>query len=291
MHNQSPVLIFVVGISGSGKTTTIEYLTKHLTGIGFRVGVVKHIHEKGLNLDTRGKDTWRHAQAGANIIVGVAPREMLLYKKTSGETELPRVLSGLRSESIDILFLEGYSMNSPKNSYRIVTANSSADLKSTLRMSSLPILAITGRIARSSNSRLGTLPLAYRGFELTAIVRRVTRPKELRDLLRKVSRVHGGNCVGVAVGLRAGYLISNILGDLSSGLAEFGTKRCITDGFSFMHPRLAVKTKDRRDDSISVRKGRLKVLIQLSPKGAFKNALQVLDAPDAKLFRSVRIIQ
>jgi molybdopterin-guanine dinucleotide biosynthesis protein B len=291
MHNKSPVLIFVVGVSGSGKTTAIEYLTKHLTGVGLQVGVVKHIHEKGLNLDTRGKDTWRHAEAGANIIVGVASREVLLYKKTTSETELPQILSSLRSEPIDVLFLEGYSMNSPKNSYRIVTANSSADLKPTLRMSSLPILAITGRIARSSNSKLETLALTSRGFELTGIVRQLVHPKELRDSLRNASRVHGGSCVGVAVGLRASYLVSNILGELSSARAVFGTKRCIADGFTFRHPRLTAKTKNRRDDSIFVRKGRLEVLLRLTPKGAFRNVMQVLDAPDAKLFRSVRIIQ
>ena len=291
MHNKSPVLIFVVGVSGSGKTTAIEYLTEHLTGVGLRVGVVKHIHERGLNLDTRGKDTWRHAEAGANIIVGIAPRELLLYKRTLSEIELPQILSSLRSESIDVLFLEGYSLNSPKNSYRVVAARSSADLKSTLRMSSLPILAITGRIARSSNSKLGTLDLTSRGFELTGLVRRLVYPKELRDSLRNASRVHGGNCVGVAVGLRAGYLVSNILGELPTGRAVFGAKKCIADGFTFMHPRLTVKTKNRRDDSILVRKGRLRVLIRLAHKSAFRNIMQVLDAPDAKLFRSVRIIQ
>ncbi|MFI5448283.1 MAG: molybdopterin-guanine dinucleotide biosynthesis protein B [Candidatus Bathyarchaeia archaeon] len=291
MHRKSPVMIFVVGTSGSGKTTTIEYLTSHLTQLGFHVGIVKHIHEGGLNLDTRGKDTWRHARAGADLIVGVAPRELLLFKKTSSETRLDNVLSNLRSESIDVLFMEGYSANSSKHSYKIVTANDLADLKRTLRKSLLPILAITGPVARSSKPRLRTLALPSQGVELTAIVRRLIRPKELQDCLRKASKAHGGSCVGLAVGLRASYLVSNILGELSSGLAIFGTKRCITEAFRYMYPKLRIKLKSGRDDLIIVRKEKVKVLLQLAPKKEYGNATRVLDVPDAELFESVKVVE
>jgi molybdopterin-guanine dinucleotide biosynthesis protein MobB len=286
-------MIFVVGTSGSGKTTTIEYLTAHLTKLGFRVGIVKHIHEGGLNLDTRGKDTWRHARAGANLIVGVAPRELLLFKKTSSETGLGNVLSGLRSEPIDVLFLEGYSTNSSKHSYRIVTANDLADLKHTLSKNPTPILAITGHVAHSSKSIPGTLALSSQGCELTAMVRRLIRPRELQESLRKASKEHGGKCVGLAVGLRASYLASNLLGEFSSGLAIFGTKRCIAEAFRYTYPKLRVKMKSRRDDSIIiiVRKQKAKVLIQLAPKKEYRHAAQVLDVPDAELFESVKIVQ
>ncbi len=291
MHRKSPVMIFVVGTSGSGKTTTIEYLTSHLTKLGFHIGIVKHIHEGGLNLDTRGKDTWRHARAGADLIVGVAPRELLLFKKISSETKLDNVLSSLRSEPIDVLFMEGYSTNSPKHSYKIVTASNLADLKRTLSKSQLPILAITGPVARSSKPGLRTLALPSQGVELTAIVRRLIRPNELQDCLRKASKAHGGNCAGLAVGLRASYLVSNILGDLSSGLAIFGTKRCITEAFRYMYPKLRIKSKSERDDLIIVRKEKVKVLLQLAPKKEYGNATRVLDVPDAQLFESVKVVE
>ena len=290
MHRKTPIMIFVVGTSGSGKTTTIEYLTAHLTKLGFRVGIVKHIHEGGLNLDTRGKDTWRHARAGADLIIGVAPRELLLFKKTASETRLDYVLSSLCYEPIDVLFLEGYSSNSSKNSYRIVTATNLLDLKHTLSKNPPPILAITGPVARCSKSILA-LALPSQGVELTAMVRRLIHPKELQDSLRNASRAHGGNCVGLAVGLRASYLASNVLGELSSGLAVFGTKRCIAEAFRYMYPKLRVKMKSRRDDLIIVRKQKAKVLIQLAPKEEYRNAAQVLDVPDAELFRSVKIVE
>lgn len=290
MHRKTPVMIFVVGTSGSGKTTTIEYLTTHLTKLGFHVGIVKHIHEGGLNLDTRGKDTWRHARAGADVIVGVARRELLLFKKTSNETKLHNVLSSLRSEPIDVLFLEGYSANS-SHSHRIVTARDLVDLKHTLSKTSRPILAITGPVARSSQPKPATLVLPSQGVAVTTMVRRLIRPRELQDSLRKASKVHGGNCVGLAVGLRASYLVSNILGELSSGQAIFGTKRCIADAFACVYPKLRIEMKKRRDDLIIVSKEKVKVEIRLAPKKEYSRAAQVLDVPDAELFDSVKTMR
>ena len=290
MHRKTPIKIFVVGTSGSGKTTTIEYLTVHLTKLGFRVGIVKHIHEGGLNLDTRGKDTWRHARAGAEAVVAVAPRELLLFKKTANETRLNNVLSNLRSEPIDVLFLEGFSTNSSKHSYRIVTAKDLTDLKHTLSRNRLPIFAITGPVAHSK-CKIRTLALPSEGAELTAMVRRLIRPKELQDSLREASKEHGGKCVGLAVGLRASYLASNILGELSSGLGVFGTKRCIAEAFRYTYPKLRINIKKRRDDLIIVRKEKVKLLIRLAPKKEYRYATQVLDVSDAELFESVKIFQ
>ena len=58
---KKPVVIAVVGIKSSGKTTTIEALTKELTKRGYKIAVVKHIPEPDFTIDTVGKDTWRFA--------------------------------------------------------------------------------------------------------------------------------------------------------------------------------------------------------------------------------------
>ncbi|MBE7418174.1 MAG: molybdopterin-guanine dinucleotide biosynthesis protein B [Ideonella sp.] len=52
------------GPSGSGKTTLIEQLLPRLRGHGTRVSVIKHAHS-GFDIDTPGKDSWRHREAGA----------------------------------------------------------------------------------------------------------------------------------------------------------------------------------------------------------------------------------
>jgi len=291
MHRKNPLTIFVLGTSGSGKTTTIEYLTSHLTELGLHVGVIKHIHEGGLSLDTRGKDTWRHARAGAEIVAAVAPKELMVFKKTSDENRLAEVIKSLRTAPIDVLFLEGFSAESTKHSYKIVTARDARDLKRTLGKITPPILAVTGPVARNSSESLKALELPSQGATLTSIVRRLVRPSELQQSLIGASKNHGGKCVGLTVGLRASYLASNILGDLSSSVATFGTKRCIVDAFRYMYPKLRLKVQKRRNELITVRKGDVTLLIRLAPKKEYSRPEQVLDIPDGELFESVETLQ
>jgi len=291
MQGKNPLTIFVLGTSGSGKTTTIEYLTSHLTKLGFHVGVIKHIHEGGLSLDTQGKDTWRHARAGAEIVAAVAPKELMVFKKTSDENRLADVIKSLRTEPIDVLFLEGFSAESTKHPYKIVTARDALDLKRTLGKITPPILAVTGPVARGSSGRLGALELPSQGATLTSIVRRLVRPSELERSLRGASKDHGGKCVGLAVGMRASYLASNILGDLSSSVGTFGTKQCIVDAFRYMYPKLGAKVQKIRNDLITVRKDDVTLLIQLAPKKEYNRPEEVLDIPDSELFESVEAVQ
>jgi molybdopterin-guanine dinucleotide biosynthesis protein B len=56
--------VSVVGFKDSGKTRVVEVLVRKLVERGYRVGTVKHTAESVL-LDTPGKDTWRHREAGS----------------------------------------------------------------------------------------------------------------------------------------------------------------------------------------------------------------------------------
>ncbi len=291
MHRKTPVTIFVLGTSGSGKTTTIEYLTAHLTNLGIHVGVIKHIHKGGLTLDTQGKDTWRHAKAGAEIVVAVAPKEVMAFKRTSTENSLHNVIQSSLTEPIDVLFLEGFSTEATKHSHKIVTARDSTDLKHTLGKTTPPILAVTGPVARSSSRKLRAVDIPSQGATLTSIVRRLVRPSELQRSLIGAAKDHGGKCVGLAVGMRASYLASNILGDLSSSEGSFGTKRCIPEAFRYMYPKLRVKVQNRRNDLITVKKEDVTLLIRLAAKKEYSRPEEVLDVPDDELFESVETLQ
>ncbi|MEM3055386.1 MAG: molybdopterin-guanine dinucleotide biosynthesis protein B, partial [Candidatus Bathyarchaeia archaeon] len=76
-------VIAVLGSKESGKTTTIEALTRELTSRGYKVAAVKHIPEKNFTIDTKGKDTWRFAEAGAKTVVGISPKEVATIEKGS----------------------------------------------------------------------------------------------------------------------------------------------------------------------------------------------------------------
>jgi molybdopterin-guanine dinucleotide biosynthesis protein MobB len=66
-------LISIIGKSNSGKTTLIEKLVRELRRRGYRLATIKHHFHMDQSLDTPGKDSYRHAQAGAERVVLIAP--------------------------------------------------------------------------------------------------------------------------------------------------------------------------------------------------------------------------
>lgn len=145
------VVIAVVGKSGSGKTTTIEYLTSRLSEGGYRVGSIKHIHHLDFSIDTEGTDTWRHTHAGAIVTVAIAPKETVIIKKTDASSlDLDRIIRLLDEEKVDFIFIEG--LHSPiakrKDIPKILVAKDVEDLMETMNGTVQPILAITGVIAK-----------------------------------------------------------------------------------------------------------------------------------------------
>jgi len=72
-----PLVIGVVGQSGSGKTTVIVDVVRRLAQDGIRVAAVKHAAH-GFDLDREGSDSARVAGAGAALVVLAGPTETLL---------------------------------------------------------------------------------------------------------------------------------------------------------------------------------------------------------------------
>jgi molybdopterin-guanine dinucleotide biosynthesis protein MobB len=64
--------VHIVGRKNSGKTTLIVELVGWLTEQGRRVGTIKHTHHHH-ELDTPGKDSFRHREAGAEAVGILAP--------------------------------------------------------------------------------------------------------------------------------------------------------------------------------------------------------------------------
>jgi len=96
--------VAVVGFRKSGKTTVVEGLVRELVKRGYRVGTIKHIREKEFSIDVPGKDTWRHAKAGASVVVSLAPREVATVTKRSAKLE--EIMSTL--QWLDFVILEGF---------------------------------------------------------------------------------------------------------------------------------------------------------------------------------------
>ncbi len=90
----------------SGKTLTVEALTRELSGRGYRVCTIKQIHEEDFTIDTKGKDTWRHAEAGATAVVAAAPKEVSLIMRIEGD-RYRKALELLKCVGPDVVIVEG----------------------------------------------------------------------------------------------------------------------------------------------------------------------------------------
>jgi molybdopterin-guanine dinucleotide biosynthesis protein B len=136
-------VVAIVGSKSSGKTTTIEVLTRELTRRGYKIAAVKHIPESDFTIDTKGKDTWRFAQSGAKTIISVASNEIATIEKVDGNFSLENILK--RCKGNDIVFLEGFKELVSKNRgiQKIVVAKSEREALEALK-SFNPILAFTG---------------------------------------------------------------------------------------------------------------------------------------------------
>ena len=100
-----PVLAFI-GKPNCGKTTLIEKLIPALADKGVRVGTIKHHHGE-IQMDTPGKDTWRHKQAGAQVVLLSSPVGIGLIQDTAEDTPVEDLVSRY-FQNVDLVVVEGY---------------------------------------------------------------------------------------------------------------------------------------------------------------------------------------
>lgn len=111
-----------MGYKGSGKTRVVEALVRELRARGYRVGTLKHTAEE-VPLDTPGKDTWRHREAGS-----VA--SAILHQKSAAFfiDEYMSVYDAVaRLGSIDLVVVEGFK--SLGTTARILVPRDEAELE------------------------------------------------------------------------------------------------------------------------------------------------------------------
>jgi molybdopterin-guanine dinucleotide biosynthesis protein MobB len=138
-------IIAVVGSRQSGKTTAVEAIARGLTAKGYRVASAKHIPEAEFTIDTKRKDTWRHAQAGAKIIMSVAPNELTIIKKVDTTQYDVNAFVQQFEREVDILILEGFrelvaeDLSVPK----VVTIKTSKEIPEALKYFK-PVVAFEG---------------------------------------------------------------------------------------------------------------------------------------------------
>lgn len=102
----SPKIVNLVAAqSGTGKTTIIEKLLPELNKRGLRVAALKG-NLQHYDLDLPGKDSWRFAQAGAEVS-GIASPDGFFLFGPSGELSGSEAASNLL-ENLDLIIIEGH---------------------------------------------------------------------------------------------------------------------------------------------------------------------------------------
>jgi molybdopterin-guanine dinucleotide biosynthesis protein B len=99
-------VIAIVGKSGAGKTVIMEKLIAEFKARGYRVATIKHAHQK-VDLDEKGKDTWRFSQAGSDAAVVSSPSRITIFKNLEREPSLEETVM-LLGEGYDIILAEGF---------------------------------------------------------------------------------------------------------------------------------------------------------------------------------------
>lgn len=96
-------IISVIGTKDTGKTTLVVKIVEELVNRGFKVGTVKHVHGK---FDVEGRDTWKHKEAGAELVIGSGDETFFLLNQ---RLELDNILTMTECmKNIDYLVVEGF---------------------------------------------------------------------------------------------------------------------------------------------------------------------------------------
>lgn len=153
----------VIGISKSGKTTTIENIIRELRRRGYSVGSVKEIHFEQFKMDPEGTNTYRHKTAGSQLVTarGAYETDILFQRKLS----LNEILSFYNH---DFVILEGVrDTSAPK----IVTAHD--------------IEGISDRLDETTFAISGQISNEIKDFQGLPVINSLTHIKKLVDLIEE----------------------------------------------------------------------------------------------------------
>ncbi|MCK5252581.1 MAG: molybdopterin-guanine dinucleotide biosynthesis protein MobB [Thermoplasmata archaeon] len=114
---KTPV-IYVYGISDSGKTRLVERLLLELIQKGHRVGTVKLSQSEALDLDPEGKDTDRHLKAGSMVTAATSMSNSAIFMPRPQDIERLIEMMTVTGE-LDLVIAEGLGVDTPDNAPKI----------------------------------------------------------------------------------------------------------------------------------------------------------------------------
>jgi molybdopterin-guanine dinucleotide biosynthesis protein MobB len=144
-----PLVVAVLGLKDSGKTTVCEALIGELRSRGRRVAAVKSSHLQSLDRGRPGSDSERLARAGADYVAARALDETLEWHP---RRLAPEELKGRVPAGMDVLLVEG---GEPELAAAVVVvcltgASAYAETLAVRRVPEEQLVALSGRFAAAS---------------------------------------------------------------------------------------------------------------------------------------------
>lgn len=100
-------VISIIGKQNVGKTTLFGLIIPRLKKKGYRVGTIKY-NIPYFEIDYKGKDTYRHYEAGADIVSISSPEKLAIIKRLNRHTLSIQDIIRNNYSDIDIVLVEGY---------------------------------------------------------------------------------------------------------------------------------------------------------------------------------------
>ncbi len=173
----------VIGYTKCGKTTVVENLTTEFVKRGFSVGTVKEIHFDDFQLDSEGKNTWRHKKAGAEQVTALAKNETdIMFERKLTIDDL------LSHYNQDIVILEGVRNGLVP---QIVVAK-----EDTIPETSELTIAVSGRFSNNHVGMFENLPIFNVENQIEALATFVLEktPEYMSEVDEKCCGMCGENC-------------------------------------------------------------------------------------------------
>lgn len=106
MPKNIPV-VSIIGKQNIGKTTLIGLIIPLLKRKGHRVGTIKY-NIPSFEIDYEGKDTYRHYQAGADVVSISSPQKLATIKRVDRKPPSIKDIIETYYRDVDIVLVEGY---------------------------------------------------------------------------------------------------------------------------------------------------------------------------------------
>ena len=105
-------IVSIVGKKNTGKTSLTVKVIEELTNRGYKVASIKHSHHT-MEMDRENTDTWKHKEAGSQVVVGVGSTTFFNVRQ---DMDLNRLLYLIKHmDNVDFVVIEGFkTYNYPK---------------------------------------------------------------------------------------------------------------------------------------------------------------------------------